>query len=98
MLLVGLGVLWPGRGARSFDDGDCYTVLLKDLDMSTTICVRPDSSVFTRLDGLGLDVTGLRIEPDHAVLVCCIIGEDRLKRVSNRRCARAAIPVGFSNL
>lgn len=33
-------------------------VHLKDLDMPNAICDRPDLSVFTRLDGLGLEVTG----------------------------------------
>ena len=64
-------------GARSFDVGDCYTVHLKDLNMSSAICHRPDLSAFTCLDGLGLEVTGQRIEPDHAVLACRITGEDR---------------------
>ena len=31
--------------------------------MSNTIFDRPDLSVFTRLDGLGLEVTGQRVEP-----------------------------------
>lgn len=30
-----------------------------------------------RLDGLGLEVTGQRVEADHAVLACRVIGEDR---------------------
>ena len=51
------------------------TVHLKDLDMSNTIFDRPDLSAFTRLDDLGLEVTGQRIEPDHAVLACRITGE-----------------------
>lgn len=45
--------------------------------MSTTSFDRSDLSSFTRLDGLGLEVTGQRIEPDHAVLACRITGEDR---------------------
>ena len=45
--------------------------------MPDTIFDRPDSSAFTRPDGLGLEVTGQRIEPDHAVLACRITGEDR---------------------
>ena len=45
--------------------------------MPNTIFDRPDLSAFTRLDSLGLEVTGQRIEPDHAVLACRITGEDR---------------------
>ena len=45
--------------------------------MPNTIFDRPDLSAFTRLDDLGLEVTGQRIEPDHAVLACRITGEDR---------------------
>ena len=45
--------------------------------MASTIFNRPDLSAFTRLDGLGLEVTGQRIEADHAVLACRITGEDR---------------------
>ena len=45
--------------------------------MPSTTFDRPDLSAFTRLDGLGLEVTGQRIEADHAVLACRIAGEDR---------------------
>ena len=45
--------------------------------MPNTTFDRPDLSTFTRLDGLGLEVTGQRIEADHAVLACRIVGEDR---------------------
>ena len=45
--------------------------------MPNTTFDRPDLSAFTRLDDLGLEVTGQRIEPDHAVLACRITGEDR---------------------
>ena len=45
--------------------------------MPNTTFDRPDLSAFTRLDDLGLEVTGQRIEPDHAVLACRIVGEDR---------------------
>ena len=33
--------------------------------MANTIFDRPDLSVFTRLDDLGLEVTGQRVEADH---------------------------------
>ena len=45
--------------------------------MSNTTFNRPDLSAFTGLDGLGLEVTGQRIWPDHAVLACRITGEDQ---------------------
>ena len=45
--------------------------------MANTTFDRPDLSAFTRLDDLGLEVTGQRIWPDHAVLACRIAGEDR---------------------
>ena len=45
--------------------------------MSNTTFDRPDLTTFTRLDDLGLEVTGQHIEPDHAVLACRITGEDR---------------------
>ena len=51
------------KGSRCFDDGDSYTFHLKDLGTSDSTFDRPDLSVFTRLDGLGLEVTGQRIEP-----------------------------------
>ena len=73
----GVGRVVAGYGSRSSDDGGSDTVHLKDLDMSNTIFDRPDLSAFTRLDGLGLEVTGQRIEADHAVLACRITGEDR---------------------
>ena len=42
--------------------------------------VRPDLSAFTRLDDLGLEVTGQRIGPNHAVLVwACVHGRKSLR-------------------
>lgn len=38
---------------------------------------RADLTTFTRLDVLGLVVTGQRIEPDRAVLACRVAEEDR---------------------
>ena len=45
--------------------------------MPNTTFDRPDLTTFTGLDGLGLEVTGQCIEPDHTVLACRITGEDR---------------------
>ena len=45
--------------------------------MANTIFDHPDLTTFTGLDGLGLEVTGQRVEADHAVLACRVTGEDR---------------------
>ena len=37
---------------------------------------RPDLTAFARLDGLGLSVTGQRLEPDRAVLACRVVEPD----------------------
>ena len=74
------GQRWACRGRVGVEVvqcGDSYTVHPKVLNMSSAICDRPDVSAFARLDGLGLEATGQRIEPDHAVFACRIIGEDR---------------------
>ncbi len=38
---------------------------------------RPDLSTFARLDELGLDVVGQRLEPDRAVLACRVLEPDK---------------------
>ena len=45
--------------------------------MSNATFDRPDLSMFPRLDGLGLEVTGQHIWPDRAVLACRTAGEDQ---------------------
>ncbi len=37
----------------------------------------PDLTTFCRLDGLGLVVTGQRLEPDRAVLACRVVEDCR---------------------
>lgn len=60
----------------SFDNGDSYTVHLKDLDMPNIVFDHPDPSVFTHLDCLGMEVTDQRIDPAHSVSACHITGDD----------------------
>ncbi len=38
---------------------------------------RPDLTTFARLDGLGLEVLGQRLEPNRAVLACRVVEPDR---------------------
>lgn len=42
--------------------------------MPHTTFDRPDLSAFTRLDGLGLEVWGQRVEKNQTVLACRITG------------------------
>ena len=77
MLLAGLGVSWLGRGRGLPMMGVPAPSIRKTWTCPSTIVDRPDLSAFTRLDGLGFEVTGQRIEADHAVFACRICGEDR---------------------
>ena len=49
---------------------------------------RPDLTTFCRLDDLGLEVTGQRLEPDRAVLACRVSEPDRWCR----RCGCEGVP------
>ena len=44
--------------------------------MSDLTFARPDLTTFCRLDGLGLVVTGQRLEPERAVLACKVVEPD----------------------
>ncbi len=48
----------------------------------------PDLTVFCRLDELGLEVTGQRLDPDRAVLACRVVEPDRWCR----RCGGEGVP------
>jgi hypothetical protein len=51
----------------------------------------PDLTTFTRLDELGLEVTGQRLEPDCAVLACRLAGPDG-SAARCRRCGCEGVP------
>jgi hypothetical protein len=53
--------------------------------------VRPDLGSFCRLDELGLQVVGQRIEPSRAVLACRVVETDEFARWC-RRCGCEAAP------
>lgn len=63
-----------GRGSRSSDDGNSHTVQREDLDISDV----PSFvlTTFCRLDQLGLEVVGQRLDPDRAVLACWVVDLD----------------------
>ena len=50
---------------------------LEDLDVSHATFASPDLTTFARLDGLGLEVVGQRVEPGRAVLACRIVEPDQ---------------------
>jgi hypothetical protein len=61
-------------------------------DASHATFVRPDLGSFCRLDELGLQVGGQRIEPGRAVLACRVVETDEFARWC-RRCGCEAAPV-----
>jgi transposase len=60
--------------------------------VSDATFARPDLTTFCRLDGLGLQVVGQRIEPDRAVLACCVVDCDECcHRCGERGVARDTV-------
>lgn len=53
--------------------------------MPDAIFATPDLSTFCRLDELGLEVTGQRLEPDRAALACRVVDDDEADQWC-RRC------------
>ena len=81
---------------RSPDDGGSYAFHPKDLDVSDATPPagfgRPDLTAFARLDGLGLSVTGQRLEPDRAVLACRVVEPDQwCRRCGSEGAARDTV-------
>jgi len=56
--------------------------------MSDATFARPDLTTFCRLEELGLEVTGQRLEPDRAVLACRVVEADQWCR----RCGCQGVP------
>ena len=53
---------------------------------------RPELTAFARLDGLGLSVTGQRLEPDRAVLACRVVEPDQwCRRCGSEGAARDTV-------
>jgi hypothetical protein len=61
---------------------------LEDLDVPDATFACPDLTTFCRLDELGLEVTGQRVQPDRTLLACRIVDEDRWCR----RCGEEGSP------
>ena len=51
---------------------------LEDLDVPDATFACPDLTTFARLDELGLEVVGQRLEPDRAVLACRVVEPRRM--------------------
>jgi hypothetical protein len=49
----------------------------EDLDLHHPTFAAPDLTTFCRLDELGLEAVGQRLEPDQAVLECRAVDDDR---------------------
>lgn len=49
----------------------------EDLDMSQPTFVTPDLTTFCRLDVLGLEAVGQRLESERAVIECRVVDADR---------------------
>ena len=73
-----LGASVTGQGSRSPEDEGSYTLIWKTSTCPTLPSrraraagfTRADLTTFCRLDELGLEVTGQRLEPGRAVLAC----------------------------
>jgi transposase len=60
-----------------FQDGSSsYAAHPKDLDMLHAIFAAPCRTTFCRLDELGLEAVGQRVEPDQAVIACQVAEPD----------------------
>jgi transposase len=66
----------PDRSRGLPDDEGSYAAHLEDLDVPDATFACPDLTTFCRLDELGLEVVGQRLEPDRAVLACRVVEPD----------------------
>jgi len=62
--------------SRSSDDGSSHSTRLEDLDVRNATFACPDLTTFCRVDELGLEVVGQRLEPGRAVLACRVVEPD----------------------
>jgi len=67
---VGVSACW---GSVSPDDGTSHATHSETPTFSEATFAAPDLTVFCRLDELGLEVTGLRVEADRVVLACRVV-------------------------
>jgi hypothetical protein len=75
-----------------FQDGSSsYTAHPKDLDMLHAIFAAPCLTTFCRLDELGLEAVGQRLEPDQAVIECRV-AEPR-SPISGQHCREALLQI-----
>lgn len=64
-------------GVEVYQDGSSsYIAHPKDLDMLRAMFAAPCLTTFCRLDELGLEAVGQRLEPDQAVIECRVAEPD----------------------
>jgi transposase len=63
--------------SRFSDHGGSHATQPEDLDVLDATFGRPDLTTFARVDELGLQVVGQRLEPDRAVLACRVVEPDQ---------------------
>src|SRR5690606_1183783 len=68
--------------------GGSYATHREDLDVPDATFTRPDLTTFARLDDLGLEVVGQRLEPGRAVLACRVVEDEGWCR----RCGCEGVP------
>ena len=69
-------MLSPGGVVEVFHDGSSHTAHRKTSTVRDATFDCCDLTAFCRLDGLGLEVVGQRVEPDRAVLACRVVESD----------------------
>lgn len=71
-----------GRSRGFSEDGSSHTAYLRDLDVPHPTFDVPCLTTFCRLDQLGVETVGQRLEPEQAVIECRVIEPDQWCRKS----------------
>lgn len=84
--------VFGGCGVEVFQDGGSYASQPEDLDVPHPTFATPDLTRFCRLDELGLEVTGQRVDARRAVLQCRVVEpDDFCSRCGSQAAARDTV-------